>query len=84
MVMQPISLMANVACLSESARHKLVELALGRIFALGSRPTQPGDAEQYEVCRAIIQTVADIEGVSGEPDWVPSWPRDRNKGAAGG
>lgn len=33
---------------------KAVELALGRIFRLGSRPTQPGDIEEYERCRAII------------------------------
>ena len=31
-------------------------LALGRILRLGSRPTQPGDVEEYERCRAIILT----------------------------
>lgn len=37
---------------------KIVELAIGRIFRLGSRPTQPGDIEDYERCRAIIMGAA--------------------------
>lgn len=53
-------------------------LALGRIFRLASRPTQPGDIAEYERCRAIIMTDA--------PEFIdvrPNWARDRNKGAAG-
>lgn len=37
---------------------KLAELALGRIFAMGSRPSQPGDLAEYERCRAIIIAAA--------------------------
>ena len=33
---------------------KEVELAIGRLLRVGSRPTQPGDIEEYERCRAII------------------------------
>lgn len=33
---------------------ELALLALGRILRLGSRPTQPGDVEEYDRCRAII------------------------------
>lgn len=35
-------------------KQKLMEAALGRIFRMGSRPTQPGDIEEYERCRKII------------------------------
>jgi hypothetical protein len=31
-----------------------IQLALGRIFRMGSRPFQPGDIEDYERCREII------------------------------
>ncbi len=55
---------------------RLVELALGRIFRLGSRPTQPGDLKEYERCRRII---AD-ELAPVELDYRPTWARDRLKG----
>ncbi len=55
---------------------RLVELALGRIFRLGSRPTQPGDLEEYERCRRII--VDELTPVA--PDYRPTWARDRLKG----
>lgn len=54
-------------------------LAFGRILRMGSRPTQPGDIEEYERCRAIIMGM--------RPDAVApyqlNWARDRNKGAQG-
>ena len=31
-----------------------VQLAIGRLFRLGSRPTQAGDVEVYEQCKALI------------------------------
>jgi hypothetical protein len=57
-----------------------VQLALGRIFLLGSRPTQPGDVEQYEAARAVVLAhfPADMP-----IDHAPNWVRDRNKGAQG-
>ena len=56
-----------------------VQMALGRIFKLMSRPTQPGDVEQYEAARRVVMAHAgDVT-----PDWVPDYGRDRLKGAQG-
>lgn len=33
---------------------KVVELALGRIFRMGSRPFQQGDIEEFDRCKALI------------------------------
>lgn len=58
---------------------KIVELAIGRILRLGSRPEQPGDIEEYERCRALI-----LEHAGEQPEsYVPNWARDRLKGAQG-
>lgn len=43
---------------ARTAADALAALALGRIFRMGSRPTQPGDVEEYERCRAIIMDAA--------------------------
>ena len=56
-----------------------VELALGRIFRLMSRPEQPGDAADYERCRVVIMGESELS----TPDYSPSWQRDRLKGAQG-
>jgi hypothetical protein len=58
----------------------LMSLALGRIFRMMSRPTQPGDVEEYERCRAIVLDSLD-EPIA--PDSRPNYARDRLKGAAG-
>ena len=34
--------------------NKTVELAIGRIFRMMSRPVEPGDVAEYERCRSII------------------------------
>jgi hypothetical protein len=39
---------------SNSSNGSAVSLALGRIFGMMQRPTQPGDVEEYERCRAVI------------------------------
>ena len=57
-----------------------VRLALGRIFRLMSRPAQPGDAEQYEACRALILDAS--EGID-VTDRAPNYVRDRLRGAQG-
>lgn len=56
-----------------------VQMALGRIFALMSRPTQDGDVEQYEAARRVVldHTNAVVA------DWVPDVNRDRFTGAQG-
>lgn len=70
---------------SKEERDLAVRLALGRIFRLGSRPTQPGDVEDYETCRALILDALDPEGDQGREALaqVPNYVRDRNRGARG-
>lgn len=54
-----------------------VDCALGRIFRLASRPSQPGDIEEYGRCRGIV---LDLLG-DDRPDYRPDWIRDRRKGS---
>lgn len=56
-----------------------VQMALGRIFKLMSRPSEPGDVEQYYKARAVILTISEEPSV----DWVPDYGRDRLRGAQG-
>jgi len=58
---------------------KAIELALGRILRLASRPAQPGDVADYERCRKVILDV--LDPLPYQPEI--SWARDRNKGAQG-
>lgn len=57
------------------AEQTTVELAIGRIFRMGSRPTQPGDAAEYERCRAIVMSIlggdedAHRPGLGPAPGW---------------
>lgn len=58
-----------------------VNLALGRIFRMASRPTQEGDVAEYERCRSLILNLLDPEVT---PHVEPHcYGRDRNKGAQG-
>lgn len=56
-----------------------VQMALGRIFALMSRPAQAGDIDQYEAARRVVLDHAD----DVVADWVPDVNRDRFTGAQG-
>lgn len=58
-----------------------MELALGRLFRLGSRPEQPGDVDEYHRLRLVALTAADVLGT--RPEYQPNWVRDRRSGAAG-
>ena len=58
---------------------KTVDLAIGRILRMASRPAQPGDVAEYERCRALIMNLC--EPVT--PGYVPNYARDRLCGAAG-
>jgi hypothetical protein len=61
-----------------------VQMALGRIFSLMSRPAQPGDAKQYEACRALILDAYEAaHGGMPQPEWQPDFARDRWAGAQG-
>lgn len=42
----------------------IIDLAIGRILSLGSRPTQDGDIEEYERCRAIILKALKNDGAA--------------------
>lgn len=55
-----------------------VNLAIGRIFLLGSRPEKDGDVAQYLRCRAII-----LDLVEPGPDTSICFARDYGKGAQG-
>lgn len=58
-------------------RASAVSLALGRIFRMMSRPTQPGDVEEFERCRALI-----MDELAPDTPWrvepVHSWARDQH------
>jgi len=41
---------------------KTMELALGRILRLASRPERNGDIEEYERCRKLFLDAAEREG----------------------
>lgn len=69
---------ANLDDFTPAMKQQAAALALGRIFRMGSRPSQPGDIAEYERCRAIV-IAAQPEA---EPDYVPNWVRDRNKGSS--
>ena len=56
----------------------VVNLAFGRIFRVMSRPERPGDIAEYERCRAIILDLCD----PAQPDYAPSYARDRLLGSA--
>jgi hypothetical protein len=56
-----------------------VQMALGRIFKLMSRPYQEGDIEQYEAARRVVLAYSE-EPIVG---WVPDYSRDRLRGAQG-
>lgn len=55
-----------------------INLALGRIFKICSRPFQEGDEEVYGQCRSIILDGFDFLGIVAEPDNRPSYVRQYN------
>jgi hypothetical protein len=64
----------------ETERRALVSLAIGRIFRLGSRPEQPGDAAEYQRCRSIV-----LDNAGPCPvDHSPNYARDYGRGAING
>jgi hypothetical protein len=71
--------LAAIERASPEEKNQLVSLALGRIFRMGARPSQPGDVEEYEKCRAIIMAALPAKA----PEWQPNYARDRRRGAAG-
>lgn len=62
--------------MSHQEAHAVMQLAMGRIFRLGARATQPGDIEQYEVARRAMLDAADVLGISTFV-YRPNVARDR-------
>ena len=60
---------------------RIVELALGRIFRMMSRPAQPGDVAEYERCRCLV--LDNLPPSSMLDHYEPCYVRDRLKGAQG-
>ena len=47
-----------------------VQMALGRMFAMMSRPTQPGDVETFHAIRAVVLDAAQPQPPEYRPDYV--------------
>ena len=69
--------------MDNAERNAIFRLALGRIFGLASRPTQPGDVEQYEDARRAIYATYDAAPFAVESDHSPNHARQRMGGAQG-
>ena len=65
--------------MSHSSSVHTVNLALGRIFRMASRPAQRGDVAEYERCRALIMDHV----AASTPDYTPNYARDYRMGAQG-
>jgi hypothetical protein len=59
-----------------------VQMALGRLFLLASRPAQPGDEDTFHAIRSIVMNEADARGMAVNA-WQPNYARDRRCGAQG-
>ena len=60
-----------------------VKMALGRLFAAGGRPSQPGDTETFAAIRAIVLDAAE-QAVGHAPLYYEhNYQRDRLRGASG-
>jgi len=55
-----------------------VQLAIGRLFLMLSRPEQPGDIETFHKIRAIV-----LDSAEHQPDYRPNYVAQRDSGAQG-
>ncbi len=55
-----------------------VQLAIGRLFLMLSRPEQPGDIEAFHKIRAIV-----LDFSEHQPDYRPNYVAQRLAGAQG-
>lgn len=71
--------------------NRTIQMALGRIFLLGSRPEQSGDVAVYERCRRLIldhhydeqNQGVDFGFAVASHERAHDYARDRLKGAQG-
>jgi hypothetical protein len=57
---------------------RVMDLALGRILRMGSRPTQPGDEAEFDRCRNIFMEAAERRGYNARANasignLMPGW-----------
>ena len=55
-----------------------VQLAIGRLFLMLSRPEQPNDIETFHKIRAIV-----LDSAEHQPDYRPNYVAQRMAGAQG-
>jgi hypothetical protein len=55
---------------------KAMNLAIGRIFRLGSRPFQEGDIELYEEAKRVCLHAAEFLGLILPQDLRPNYAKD--------
>ena len=58
--------------MSEQERDALKSLIIGRIFRMGSRPTQPGDVKEYDRCVRLFMDIH--EGIEPDPPMSMPYP----------
>ena len=61
---------------SNSEATQAMNLAIGRIFRLGSRPFQQGDIELYEEAKRVCLHAAEYLGMTYPIDCRPNYARD--------
>lgn len=64
--------------MSQAEQAATINLAIGRIFRLASRPFQPGDIAEYDRCRGLI-----LDQAATPANTAPNYIRDRLCGAQG-
>lgn len=45
---------AEISNMSKAERERLMSLAFGRLLAIGSRPSRPGDVDEYENIKHLM------------------------------
>ena len=55
-----------------------VQISIGRLFMMLSRPEQPGDIETFHKIRAIV-----LDSAEHQPDYRPNYVAQRMAGAQG-
>lgn len=53
--------------MTRTEAESLMELAIGRLFLMGSRPTQDGDIATFYACRSVVMEAAEVLGGSTVP-----------------
>lgn len=68
--------------MTDSEARLILTLACGRLFRMGTRPTEPGDVETYARIRSAALEAADHLGID-LTDNRPNYARQHRRGAPG-